>query len=152
MQVWAIQSLALTIAWYVVVGPGWDQEHPPPGFALQFNQRKERGCKDCKGSLIAIIWHVNPLLASAVRCTRVEAPPVCFSFPSPLRLTCRPCFLYLAPVVGPCCLCLAGNRSISPPRLLFKQRKKARLQGLQKVRKKAAKISAGMCTCQAMHS
>ena len=29
---------------------------------------------------------------------------------------------------------------------------KARLQGLQKVRKKAAKISAGMCTCQAMHS
>ena len=120
-------------------GPGWDQQHPPSGFAIQAKEKEESGCKDCKGlaNCHNIMACVNPLLACSrlVSCCCVMhtgGSPTCVPFFPSLPPCCAHladhglCFLYLAQVVGLCCLGLAGTSRNPTLGLPFKQRKKKR--------------------------
>ena len=141
-------------------GPGWDQEHPPSGFAIQAKEKEESGCKHCKGltNCHNIMACVNPLLA----CSRLVSyccvmhtggSPTCVPFSPPSLPPCCTtpladhglCFLYLAQVVGLFCLVLAGTRSIPPLGLPFKQRKKKRAAA--SIVKGFREISGGVVVC-----
>ena len=71
-------------------GPGWDQQHPPSGFAIQAKEKEESGCKDWKGlaNCHNIMACVNPLLACSrlVSCCSVMhagGSPTCVPFSPP---------------------------------------------------------------------
>ena len=91
-------------------GPGWDQEHPPSGFAIQAKEKEESGCKDCKGlaNCHNFMACVNPLLACSrlvSRCCELHTggTPTCvpFSPPSPpVCPSCRPWSVFSLPSPG----------------------------------------------------
>ena len=99
---WSVFSLPSSGGGALLPGPGWDQEHPPSGFAIQAKEKEESGCKDCKGlaNCHNIMACVNPLLACSrlVSCCCVMhtgGSPTCVPFSPP-----RPWSVFSLPSSG----------------------------------------------------
>ena len=62
---WSVFSLSSSGGGALLPGPGWDQQHPPSGFAIQAKEKEESGCKDWKG-----LMKVHPKDCNHNKCKR----------------------------------------------------------------------------------